>query len=54
MAKSPLNVSPSDARRSIRVRTFLQARISYGGRGDLSDVQKTPAGTALLQHFAPF
>ena len=30
MANSPLNVSPSDARRAIRVRTFLQARISYG------------------------
>ena len=33
---------------------IAEARISYGGRGDLSDVQKTPAGTALLQHFAPF
>ena len=33
---------------------IAEARISYGGRGDLSDIQKTPAGTALLQHFAPF
>jgi flagellar L-ring protein precursor FlgH len=33
---------------------IAEARISYGGRGDLSDVQKTPAGTALLQHYAPF
>ncbi len=33
---------------------IAEARINYGGRGDLSDVQKTPAGTALLQHFAPF
>ena len=30
VANSPHNVSPSDARRAIRVRTFLQARISYG------------------------
>jgi hypothetical protein len=30
VANSPLIVSPSDARRAIRVRTFLQARISYG------------------------
>ena len=30
VANSPQNVSPSDARRAIRVRTFLQARISYG------------------------
>ena len=30
VAKSPHNTSPSEARRAIRVRTFLQARISYG------------------------
>jgi PilZ domain len=30
VANSPANVSPSEARRAIRVRTFLQARISYG------------------------
>ena len=33
---------------------IAEARINYGGRGDLSDVQKTPAGTALLQHYSPF
>jgi flagellar L-ring protein precursor FlgH len=33
---------------------IAEARINYGGRGDLSDVQKTPAGTALLEHFVPF
>ena len=33
---------------------IAEARINYGGRGDLSDLQKTPAGTALLQHYSPF
>jgi flagellar L-ring protein precursor FlgH len=33
---------------------IAEARISYGGRGDISAVQKTPAGTALLQRFSPF
>jgi flagellar L-ring protein precursor FlgH len=33
---------------------IAEARIDYGGRGDLSAVQKTPAGTALLQRFSPF
>ena len=33
---------------------IAEARISYGGRGDLANVQKTPAGTALMQHFMPF
>jgi flagellar L-ring protein precursor FlgH len=33
---------------------IAEARINYGGRGDLANVQKTPAGTALLQHFMPF
>jgi len=33
---------------------IAEARINYGGRGDLSDIQKTPAGSSLLQHFLPF
>jgi flagellar L-ring protein precursor FlgH len=33
---------------------IAEARIDYGGRGDLATVQKTPGGTALLQKFAPF
>ena len=33
---------------------IAEARIDYGGRGDLAAVQKTPGGTALLQRFAPF
>jgi flagellar L-ring protein FlgH len=33
---------------------IAEARIMYGGRGDISLVQKTPAGTALMQKFLPF
>jgi flagellar L-ring protein FlgH len=33
---------------------IAEARIDYGGRGDLATVQKTPGGTALLQKFSPF
>jgi flagellar L-ring protein precursor FlgH len=33
---------------------IAEARINYGGRGDVSAVQKTPAGTALMQRFLPF
>ena len=33
---------------------LAEARIDYGGRGDLAAVQKTPGGTALLQRYSPF
>jgi flagellar L-ring protein precursor FlgH len=33
---------------------IAEARIDYGGRGDVSAVQKTPVGTGLLQRFFPF
>lgn len=33
---------------------IAEARISYGGRGDISRVQKTPAGQALVERFTPF
>ena len=33
---------------------IAEARISYGGRGDIAAVQKTAGGTALLQRYAPF
>ena len=33
---------------------IAEARIDYGGRGDLAAVQKTPGGTALLQRYSPF
>ena len=38
----------------VRHTQIAEARISYGGRGDVSRVQKTPAGTALAQRFSPF
>lgn len=33
---------------------IAEARINYGGRGDISRVQKTPAGQALFEKFSPF
>jgi flagellar L-ring protein precursor FlgH len=33
---------------------IAEARINYGGRGDISSVQKTAGGTALMQRFMPF
>jgi flagellar L-ring protein precursor FlgH len=33
---------------------IAEARISYGGRGDISSVQRTPPGTGVLQRFVPF
>ncbi len=49
-------VRPEDITSSntIKHTQIAEARISYGGRGDLSRVQKTPAGTALVQRFSPF
>ena len=49
-------VRPEDisSANTIRHTQIAEARISYGGRGDISTVQKTPAGTALLQRVQPF
>jgi flagellar L-ring protein precursor FlgH len=49
-------VRPEDitSANTIRHTQIAEARISYGGRGDLSRVQKTPVGTALAQKFSPF
>ena len=49
-------VRPEDisSANTIRHSQIAEARISYGGRGDISAVQKTPAGQALLQRFQPF
>ncbi len=33
---------------------IAEARISYGGRGALTRVNQAPAGTALVERFAPF
>lgn len=33
---------------------IAEARINYGGRGDISRVQKVPAGQSLVERFQPF
>ncbi len=49
-------VRPEDitAANTILHTQIAEARIAYGGKGDISAVQKTPGGTALLQRFTPF
>ena len=49
-------VRPEDitAANTIRHEQIAEARISYGGRGDLSRTQKTPAGQAILEKITPF
>ena len=49
-------VRPEDIsnRNTIQHTQIAEARISYGGRGDISRVQKTPAGQSLLEKFSPF
>lgn len=49
-------VRPEDitAQNTVRHSQIAEARINYGGRGDQSRVQKTPAGTALVERFSPF
>ena len=49
-------VRPEDitAANTILHTQIAEARISYGGKGDIASVQKTAGGTALLQRFAPF
>ena len=47
----PEDISSSN---TIRHTQIAEARISYGGRGDISRVQKTPAGQSLLERFSPF
>ena len=38
----------------IRHTQIAEARISYGGRGDISRVQKVPGGQSLVERFQPF
>ncbi len=49
-------VRPEDISSSniIKHTQIAEARISYGGRGDISRVQKTPAGQSLVERFSPF
>jgi flagellar L-ring protein precursor FlgH len=49
-------VRPEDisSTNTIQYTQIAEARISYGGRGDISRVQKTPAGQSLIERFSPF
>ncbi|MDB5416712.1 MAG: Flagellar L-ring protein [Phenylobacterium sp.] len=49
-------VRPEDisSANTVRHTQIAEARISYGGRGDISRVQKTPGGQALVEKFWPF
>jgi flagellar L-ring protein precursor FlgH len=47
----PEDISSSN---TIKHTQIAEARISYGGRGDISRVQKTPAGQSLIEKFLPF
>ena len=49
-------VRPEDisATNTVLHTAIAEARISYGGRGDISAVQKTAGGTALMQRYMPF
>jgi flagellar L-ring protein precursor FlgH len=49
-------VRPEDisSANTIRHTQIAEARISYGGRGDISRVQATPAAQALVERFSPF
>jgi flagellar L-ring protein precursor FlgH len=49
-------VRPEDisAANTIRHTQIAEARIAYGGRGEISRVQKTPAGQGLVEAFSPF
>ena len=49
-------VRPEDisAGNTVKHTQIAEARIAYGGRGDISRVQRTPGGQALVERFTPF
>jgi len=49
-------VRPQDisATNTVRHSQIAEARISYGGRGDISRIQKASAGQSLVERFSPF
>jgi flagellar L-ring protein precursor FlgH len=47
----PQDISSSN---TIQHTQIAEARISYGGQGDLTRIQKTPWGQALAEQFSPF
>ena len=42
------------AENTIKHSQLAEARISYGGRGDQSEMVKTPAAQAMIERFSPF
>ena len=47
----PEDISSSN---TVRHTQIAEARIAYGGRGDISAVQKTPAGQSVVTRLWPF
>ncbi|MDP1629934.1 MAG: flagellar basal body L-ring protein FlgH [Caulobacter sp.] len=49
-------VRPEDisAANTVKHTQIAEARIAYGGRGDISRQQRTPAGQAITERFSPF
>ncbi len=47
----PEDISSSN---TIKHTQIAEARVSYGGQGQVSRVQGTPAGQALIERFSPF
>jgi flagellar L-ring protein precursor FlgH len=49
-------VRPQDisSTNTVRHSQIAEARISYGGRGDISRIQKASAGQSLVERFSPF
>lgn len=47
----PQDISSSN---TIRHSQIAEARISYGGRGDISRIQKSPAAQSLVERYSPF
>lgn len=49
-------VRPQDisSANTVRHTQIAEARISYGGRGDISRIQKASAGQSLVERFSPF
>lgn len=48
---SPCNITSAN---TVSLDQIAEARISYGGRGDGSDMQKIPYGTSLVTNLMPF
>jgi flagellar L-ring protein precursor FlgH len=47
----PADIGPNN---TIPYERIAEARISYGGRGRLTEVQQPPYGTQILDNISPF